>query len=139
MPNILLTKNCIHACPYCSENEELKECKEEVLSWENLIYIADLFEFSNEMQLSLIGGEPTPHPQLTDFVRYLQQRNFKVEVVTGSSLPQQDFAISPDMQVWPCAPQCNPKRKSLYDFNTVNEIKTCFSHLPTLNPLIINP
>jgi len=54
-----------------------------MLSWENLIYIADLFESSNEKQLSLLGGEPTLHPDFIDFVWYLHQREFKVIVFTS--------------------------------------------------------
>jgi len=44
MANVLLTEKCVRACPYCFAKEYLKESKENMLSWENLIYIADLFE-----------------------------------------------------------------------------------------------
>jgi molybdenum cofactor biosynthesis enzyme MoaA len=56
MANILLTEKCVRACPYCFAKEYLKESKENLLSWENLIYITDLFEISNEKHLSLLGG-----------------------------------------------------------------------------------
>jgi cyclic pyranopterin phosphate synthase len=83
MPNILLTEKCVRACPYCFAKEYLKESRENVLSWENLIYIADLFEASNEKRVSLLGGEPTLHPEFVDFVLYLHQRKFRVNVFTS--------------------------------------------------------
>ena len=90
MANILLTEKCVRACPYCFAKEYLKESKENLLSWENLIYISDLFESSNQKRLSLLGGEPTLHPQFIDFVLYLRQRNFHVTVFTsGIMAPKQ--------------------------------------------------
>jgi cyclic pyranopterin phosphate synthase len=83
MANILLTEKCVRSCPYCFAKEYLKESKENMLSWENLIYIADLFEASNEKYLSLLGGEPTLHPDFVDFVLYLHQRQFHVNVFTS--------------------------------------------------------
>ena len=90
MANILLTEKCVRACPYCFAKEYLKESKENLLSWENLIYITDLFESSNEKHLSLLGGEPTLHPDFIDFVLYLHQRKFHVNVFTsGIMSPKQ--------------------------------------------------
>ena len=86
MANLLLTEKCTRTCPYCFAKEYLRESKENILSWENLIYIADLFESSHEKQLSLLGGEPTLHPDFIDFVLYLHQRNFNVNVFTNGIL-----------------------------------------------------
>jgi radical SAM protein with 4Fe4S-binding SPASM domain len=83
MANLLLTEKCVRSCPYCFAKEYLKESKENLLSWENLIYIADLFEASHEKHLSLLGGEPTLHPDFVDFVLYLHQRKFHVNVFTS--------------------------------------------------------
>ena len=83
MANILLTEKCVRACPYCFAKEYLKESKENLLSWENLIYMADLFESSHEKHLSLLGGEPTLHPNFIDFVMYLHQRKFHVNVFSN--------------------------------------------------------
>jgi len=94
MPNLLLTEKCVRACPYCFAKEYLKESKENRLSWENLIYIADLFESSNEKQLSLLGGEPTLHPDFVDFVLYLHQRKFHVNVFTSGILSSQKLSIA---------------------------------------------
>lgn len=86
MANLLLTEKCVRACPYCFAKEYLSESKENTLSWENLIYITDLFEASSEKHLSLLGGEPTLHPHFIDFVCYLHQRNFHVNVFTSGIL-----------------------------------------------------
>ena len=83
MANILLTEKCVRSCPYCFAKEYLKESKENLLSWENLIYIADLFESSHEKKFSLLGGEPTLHPDFVDFVLYLHERKFNVNVFTS--------------------------------------------------------
>ena len=91
MANILLTEKCVRACPYCFAKEYLKESKENLLSWENLIYIADLLESSNEKHLSLLGGEPTLHPNFIDFVLYLQQRKFHVNVFTSGIMSQKQL------------------------------------------------
>jgi len=59
---------------------------EDVLSWENLIYIADLLEVANEHHVSLLGGEPTLHPHFVDFAIYLLERNFHITVFTSGIL-----------------------------------------------------
>jgi len=83
MANLLLTEKCVRSCPYCFAKEYLKKSQENLLLWENLIYIADLFESSHEKHLSLLGGEPTLHPNFIDFVLYLHQRRFHVNVFTS--------------------------------------------------------
>jgi len=94
MANILLTEKCVRACPYCFAKEYLKESKENLLSWENLIYIADLLESSNEKKLSLLGGEPTLHPDFVDFVLYLHERKFKINVFTSGIISDEKLDIA---------------------------------------------
>jgi cyclic pyranopterin phosphate synthase len=94
MANLLLTEKCVRACPYCFAKEYLKESKENLLSWENLIYIADLFETSNEKHLSLLGGEPTLHPDFIDFVLYLHERKFHVNVFTSGILSNKQLTAA---------------------------------------------
>jgi radical SAM protein with 4Fe4S-binding SPASM domain len=53
------------------------------LSWDNLIYIADFLEISGHHKVSLLGGEPTLHPQFVDFTAYLIERKFHVNVFTS--------------------------------------------------------
>ena len=40
---------------------------QETLSWENLVYLADLFIQGGCREMRFLGGEPTLHPQFADF------------------------------------------------------------------------
>jgi len=55
----------------------------DVMSWENLIYLADFLQGSGERHVSLLGGEPTLHPDFVDMVLYLVERRFNVTVFTS--------------------------------------------------------
>jgi len=94
MANILLTEKCVRSCPYCFAKEYLKGSEKNLLSWENLIYIADLFEWSHEKHLSLLGGEPTLHPDFIDFVLYLNQRKFHINVFTSGILSEKNLSAA---------------------------------------------
>ena len=84
MANVLLTQQCVRSCPYCFAKKHMKDSEREArISWEDLIYITDLFEQANERHLSLLGGEPTLHPDFVDFVLYLLERRFNVAVFTS--------------------------------------------------------
>ncbi len=84
MPNILFTQKCLRACPYCFANKHMSESPpEDVLSWENLIYIADFLAASGEKRFPILGGEPTLHPQFNPMVLYLLERGFDVTVFTS--------------------------------------------------------
>jgi len=61
---------------------------DDMLTWENLIYITDLLETSGRSNISLLGGEPTLHPNFVDFVLYLINRNFNVNVFTSGIMSQ---------------------------------------------------
>jgi len=64
----------------------LESAPEDIMSWENLIYLADLFEASGERRFPLLGGEPMLHPEFINFVIYLLERNFEVTVFTSGIL-----------------------------------------------------
>ena len=81
MANILLTTRCVRSCPYCFAKKEVSESpSKDLMSWENLVYLADFVWASGQRNLSLLGGEPTLHPDFVDFVLYLIERNFHVTV-----------------------------------------------------------
>jgi len=64
------------------------------ISWENLVYISDFLKASGENQIALLGGEPTLHPEIVDFILYLIEKEFSVTVFTNGILSQsrlQDF------------------------------------------------
>ncbi len=89
MPNILLTEECVRSCPYCFAKKYMDSSDHKFISWEDFIYIVDLFERSHmNNQLSLLGGEPSVHKYFTEFILYLINRNFGVTVFTCGIMSQ---------------------------------------------------
>lgn len=83
MANILLTNKCVRECPYCFAGQEMAHSPgSEYISWENVIYLADLLQASGERRVSLLGGEPTLHPEFLDILLYFIERGFNVTVFT---------------------------------------------------------
>lgn len=84
MPNILFTQSCIRSCPYCFAKKHMAEsAPSDILSWEDLIYLADLLEAGGEHRFSILGGEPTLHPEFNNMLLYLLERNFDINVFTS--------------------------------------------------------
>jgi radical SAM protein with 4Fe4S-binding SPASM domain len=57
-----------------------------------MIYIADFLLDSSIKGISLLGGEPTLHPDFSDFVLYLVARGFSVHVFTSGIMSDGTFA-----------------------------------------------
>ncbi|MCL2168321.1 MAG: radical SAM protein [Lentimicrobiaceae bacterium] len=140
MANILLTEKCVRACPYCFAKEYLKESKENMLSWENLIYITDLFEAANEKHLSLLGGEPALHPQFIDYVLYLNQRNFHVNLFTSGIMPNKQLEFAKEyllkIPVENLSFVCNynhPDSSTANETKQINRFLTTFSKYTSLS------
>jgi sulfatase maturation enzyme AslB (radical SAM superfamily) len=89
MANILLTQRCVRSCPYCFAKEHMsRSLSDDMLSWEDLIYLADLLEISGEKNVSLLGGEPTLHPDFVNFSLYLLERKISVTVFTSGVIAE---------------------------------------------------
>ena len=58
------------------------------MSWDNLIFIADMHLSSGSKSISLLGGEPTLHPNIVDFITYLIRRDFSVTVFTNGIMSE---------------------------------------------------
>jgi len=87
MANIILNTRCNRSCPYCFAKREMAEsASDSTMTWENLIYIADFLKAAGQDRVSLLGGEPTLHPDFTDFVTYLLERGLDVTVFTNGVL-----------------------------------------------------
>lgn len=72
MANVLLTETCVRSCPYCFAKQYMSEADvKDSLTWDNLIYIADFLQSSNINHISLLGGEPLLHPDISEFCKYL--------------------------------------------------------------------
>jgi sulfatase maturation enzyme AslB (radical SAM superfamily) len=89
MPNLLLTTDCVRNCPYCFAKKEMNRAvSDRYISWDNVIYVADMLIHSNETHISLLGGEPTLHPYFIDIVLYLIQRGLHVIVFTSGVMSE---------------------------------------------------
>lgn len=89
MANILLTETCVRSCPYCFAKQYMANNinENDYISWDNLIYIADFLSASGENHVSLLGGEPLLHPQISSIIKYLNQRNLSVTIFTSGIMP----------------------------------------------------
>lgn len=138
MSNILLTEKCNRSCPYCFAKEHMSDSiKDVMLSWDDLIYIADFMEISHENHVSLLGGEPTLHPLFTDFIIYLLERHFHVNIFTNG-------IIAKDMltEIESCLKKYTPDRLSFVcnvnppDIASVKEIESVGRFLKSMNKYI---
>jgi len=84
MPNVLFTQSCTRSCPYCFAKKHIDgSVPSDIISWENLIYLADFFLISGHKRFQILGGEPTLHPELNDMITYLLERGFGINVFTN--------------------------------------------------------
>ena len=89
MPNVLLTQRCVRSCPYCFADKHMSDSSpKDIMSWENLVYIADFLQAGGEKRFPLLGGEPTLHPDFVDIVLYLLERGFDVGVFTSGVMSE---------------------------------------------------
>ncbi len=90
MPNILFTQYCVRSCPYCFAKKHMSESSpDDVLSWENLIYLVDFLQKSGEKRFSILGGEPTLHPDFNNMVLYVLERGLDVTVFTSGVMKEE--------------------------------------------------
>lgn len=141
MPNILLTQKCVRSCPYCFAKKHMSEsAPDDILTWENLIYIADLFETSNDKAISLLGGEPFLNPNIIDYLLYLFERGFYVNVFTSGILKDKVFYdaqkylshIDNKMISFICNVN-HPSKSSYFENELVNRFLHTFGHIVTLS------
>ena len=93
MANILLTQRCTRSCPYCFAIKHMDTSPpEDILSWENLIYLADFMQAAGERRVQFLGGEPTLHPQFIDFCLYIINRGMGITVFTNGMMPSEKLA-----------------------------------------------
>lgn len=93
MPNVLLTQYCNRSCPYCFAKRHMSDTSpDDVLSWDDLIFLADLLEKSGEKRFGILGGEPTLHPQFNDYMLYLLDRGFHVNVFTNGIMSERKLS-----------------------------------------------
>ena len=91
MPNIVINNFCNQNCQYCFANEIMAENKK-MIDFDSFKKIVDFLKKSNIGNIGLIGGEPSLHPQLTNFIDYLKENNIHPRILTnGTNLLSYDI------------------------------------------------
>ncbi len=83
MANLLLTNSCNRSCPYCFALKEKGE-KTGFLSRENLRQVLEFLKSSGTRDISLLGGEPTLHPEFGSILNYILGEGFRVKVFSNA-------------------------------------------------------
>ncbi|MCI5188834.1 MAG: radical SAM protein [Candidatus Electrothrix sp. AS4_5] len=84
--NLLLTTKCNRICKYCFAKNKLthnKNGNNQFISLENVRKVIKFLKKSEEHTISLLGGEPTLHPQFTDILTLFNNERFAVNVFTN--------------------------------------------------------
>ena len=95
--NILITENCNRNCQFCFAKERVSKSKFDsvhsdaktddsdfrYMSMERLESIMDMLEKAGEMQLRLLGGEPTLHPEFLKIVETAVSRGFGIQLFSN--------------------------------------------------------
>jgi radical SAM protein with 4Fe4S-binding SPASM domain len=84
MPNLLLTQKCVRRCPYCFADEYMADSAGQFLRWDDYIYVVDFFERNQIDMVSMLGGEPTLHPDVIPMMEYALQRGFDIRMFTSA-------------------------------------------------------
>lgn len=143
MANVLLTQKCVRSCPYCFAKKHMNDSPpDDILTWENLIYIADFLQTSEEQSISLLGGEPFLHPQIIDYILYLISRGIRVTVFTSGIMSDDCFlkAVHHLQQFRPdqLSFVCNLNNPEITPFSELENIKRFLSTFSNLTVLSIN-
>jgi len=142
MANILLTEKCVRSCPYCFAKQHMDNAfPDDILTWDNLIYIADFLQASGVNTMSLLGGEPFLHPEITEFILYLHSRNFHVSVFTSGIFVDNDkyelfkkkIKSIPNIRLSFICNVNDPKKTSKLELKKVCQFLYDFSYMITLS------
>lgn len=141
MPNILLTQKCIRSCPYCFARKHMHDAPpEDILKWEDLIYIVDFFQAGGDTNISLLGGEPFLHPEIVDYILYIISRGMHVTVFTSGVTSEKMLAdavekfegLSPEHLSF-VVNLNNPKDTPYSENETIGRFLSAFSRFSTLS------
>ncbi len=90
MPNVLLNQTCNRNCPYCFARKKLimDGLPPKNIEFDDVVYILDFLDKTNEKVISYLGGEPTLHPQFADILRYTLSRDFRITVFTNGMIEE---------------------------------------------------
>ncbi|MGN0223374.1 MAG: radical SAM/SPASM domain-containing protein [Muribaculaceae bacterium] len=141
MANILLTQKCIRSCPYCFARKHMHDAPpDDILKWEDLIYIIDFFRRGNQNAISLLGGEPFLHPDIVDYILYIINRGMHVTVFTSGVVSEKALAVAADKlrnvnpsQLTFVVNYNNPKESPFSENEAIGRFFNEFPHLISLS------
>jgi radical SAM protein with 4Fe4S-binding SPASM domain len=104
MTNLLLTYKCNRSCPYCFAQERQKAQSpdgEMYLPWSNLVTAVNYIVEDRQDMVSVLGGEPTLHPEFVDIYRYIVARDLTVKMFSNGCVSHEKIeallkALNPD-------------------------------------------
>ena len=100
MPNLLLTNYCNRECTYCFAKGKISfsgmERKPAHISLDDLDKVIAFMKASNLKVFSLLGGEPTLHPEFIQIITKILGEGFSIKLFTNGMMPEKvlDFLAS---------------------------------------------
>ena len=93
MPNLLLTDYCNRNCPYCFANEKVvhTQKKDEVHRFIHMDDLETVIRYLKKSGLdlaSLLGGEPTLHPEFNAILNRFLDEGFRLRIFTNGLIPE---------------------------------------------------
>lgn len=76
--NIVVNSSCNLSCKYCFAKEILSN--NDFISLDNIDYIVDFLKHSKKKVISLMGGEPTLHPQIIPIIERFREEGFTISL-----------------------------------------------------------
>ena len=135
MPNIILTTYCNRKCPYCFAGEihHGSSPPESDVRWymslENVGKVIAFLSRSKERVFSIIGGEPTLHPQFVDVVRLVVESGFHLKIFSNGLMGKEIIDFLHNMDPGDCKiilnlnhPRITPPKEKEIITNTMRHL-----------------
>lgn len=82
MPNIAFLNYCNLQCPYCFANKFITEEEKQLITKEQLLTILDFLDQTPCNRIGIIGGEPTLHPCLAEYIDICFDKLYDLKNIT---------------------------------------------------------
>lgn len=129
MVNFLLTKTCSRGCPYCFATDENEQFQETHMSQSHFKKALKWLEGQPVSQASLMGGEPTRHPEIESISREAKKSSLSFRLFTNALLDKSSIEIdtlieSFNIFIFNLGPEDSYSKKSRYrrTRNNIEEI-----------------
>ena len=76
--NVVVNTRCNLSCKYCFAKEILSN--DDFISLDNINYIVDFLKYSEKKVVSIMGGEPTLHPQIIPIIEKFRSEGFTMSL-----------------------------------------------------------